>query len=86
VLTLAVPFAIALSFALTLVPSGVAAAAPAAELPVRLATQSQSLNGMWAFKYVAGLDAGQDEAFAQPGFDEASWATLPVPGHWELHG
>jgi beta-galactosidase len=86
VLTLAVPFAIALSFALTLVPSGVAAAAPAAELPVRLATQSQSLNGMWAFKYVAGLDAGQDEAFAQPGFDAASWATLPVPGHWELHG
>ena len=24
--------------------------------------------------------------FADPGFDDSGWATLPVPSHWQLHG
>jgi len=45
-----------------------------------------SLNGRWDFRYVAGLDAGADEAFCKPGFDVSGWAQISVPGHWELQG
>lgn len=72
--------------ALAFGPGGRASAAPVSELPARLATDTQSLNGTWSFKYIAGLDAGVDENFCQPGFDAGSWVSLPVPSHWELHG
>ena len=60
--------------------------APVDVLPVRVSEGAQSLNGGWAFKYLAGLDAGADERFCEPGFDAAGWKTIPVPSHWELQG
>lgn len=47
---------------------------------------SQSLNGEWSFKYIAGLDAGADGMFHEPGFDATAWKTIRVPGNWELQG
>jgi len=66
--------------------AGVARAQQVGELPVRLAADTVSLNGEWAFKYVAGGDAGADESFVQPSFATASWPKIKVPGHWELQG
>ncbi|MCP2327980.1 beta-galactosidase [Hamadaea flava] len=43
-----------------------------------------SLNGTWRFRWHPR--AGAPEDFADPGFDDASWADLPVPSHWPLHG
>jgi len=44
------------------------------------------LNGDWRFKYVPAVDAPADADFHRLDFDASSWATIPVPGHWELHG
>ncbi|MHA6620456.1 glycoside hydrolase family 2 TIM barrel-domain containing protein [Pseudonocardia sp. DLS-67] len=44
-----------------------------------------SLNGQWRF----ALSPTAEEApagFADPAFDDAGWAQLPVPAHWQLHG
>ena len=46
--------------------------------PVRSGASTQSLNGFWEFKYVAGPKADA----APAGLD----ATIAVPGHWELQG
>lgn len=62
------------------------AAGPVQELPTRLATDVRPLDGTWTFKYVPGLDAGADGKFIEPSFDASAWPTIPVPGHWELHG
>ncbi|NUT32272.1 MAG: DUF4981 domain-containing protein, partial [Hamadaea sp.] len=43
-----------------------------------------SLNGSWRFRLWPVADAPAD--FAEPGFDDVSWAELPVPSHWPLHG
>jgi beta-galactosidase len=58
-------------------------------LPPRAAVRSDaprvSLNGDWRFN----LSPTAEEApagFADPGFDDAGWARLPVPAHWQLHG
>lgn len=72
--------------ALSAMPNTAGTAAPVRELPVRLAREALSLDGDWAFKYVAGSDAGADERFHDPAFDVKPWTTLKVPGHWELHG
>jgi beta-galactosidase len=55
-------------------------------LPVRLGEGAMSLQGDWKFKYLPSSELGGDESFFQPAFDVSDWATLPVPGHWELHG
>ncbi|MFT3746564.1 MAG: glycoside hydrolase family 2 TIM barrel-domain containing protein [Pyrinomonadaceae bacterium] len=46
----------------------------------------QSLNGNWAFKYVAGLAIGNDSDFQNPKFDISQWKSIPVPSNWELQG
>ncbi|HZZ96660.1 MAG TPA: glycoside hydrolase family 2 TIM barrel-domain containing protein [Jatrophihabitantaceae bacterium] len=43
-----------------------------------------NLNGMWRFRYSAS-DQDRTE-FATPHYDDSSWAHLPVPSLWQLHG
>jgi len=62
------------------------AAGPVDVLPVRASEGAVLLNGEWKFKYLPTLDAGADTDFFQPFFNVAAWKTIPVPGHWELHG
>jgi beta-galactosidase len=45
---------------------------------------SLDLSGDWRFRLSPRADAGP--GFADPGFDDSGWATLPVPSHWQLHG
>jgi beta-galactosidase len=42
------------------------------------------LSGTWRFRLSRRADA--DPGFAAPGYDDAGWASLPVPSHWQLHG
>ena len=42
------------------------------------------LSGSWRFRYAERADLPAD--FAAPGYDDAGWDTIPVPGHWQLHG
>jgi len=42
-----------------------------------------SLNGTWRFRLWPVADA--PEGFADPAFDDAAWAELPVPSHWPMH-
>ena len=44
-----------------------------------------TLNGDWKFLWVKNSDA-RPVGFWQKGFDDNSWATIPVPGLWELNG
>ncbi len=44
-----------------------------------------SLNGMWRFHY-APSPREAPPGFASEEHDEAAWAELPVPSHWQLHG
>jgi beta-galactosidase len=43
-----------------------------------------SLNGVWRFRLLPHADGPDD--FADPAFDAAGWAELPVPSQWPLHG
>ena len=44
-----------------------------------------SLNGLWKFNWVNdATDRPVD--FWEKGFDDRTWATMPVPGMWELNG
>ena len=45
----------------------------------------QSLDGRWRFSWSA-TPAEAMTGFFAPGLDDSQWATLPVPGHWELNG
>ena len=62
------------------------ATGPQDVLPVRVGEGALSLQGDWKFKYLPSSELGADAAFVRPTFDVAAWSTLPVPGHWELHG
>ncbi|NUR84791.1 MAG: DUF4981 domain-containing protein [Nonomuraea sp.] len=42
------------------------------------------LNGDWRFRLSPVADVPDD--FADPGYDDSGWDTLPVPSHWQLHG
>ncbi|MBD3273920.1 MAG: hypothetical protein GF372_01340, partial [Candidatus Marinimicrobia bacterium] len=44
-------------------------------------TGAVSLNGVWRFM----LD-GPSEEFFHPEYNDAEWATIPVPSNWELQG
>ncbi len=44
-----------------------------------------SLNGMWKFKYTAGIDEAPDD-FMMPDHDCALWDDIRVPGHIQLQG
>ncbi|HEX2852426.1 MAG TPA: glycoside hydrolase family 2 TIM barrel-domain containing protein [Opitutaceae bacterium] len=55
--------------------------------PVRSGVMALPLNGAWQFRYLAGSAPGEDAGFHHPSFPGAgAWKTIPVPGHWELHG
>lgn len=45
----------------------------------------RTLSGTWRF-HLAPRPAAAPAGFAEPGFDDAAWADLPVPSHWQLHG
>ena len=44
-----------------------------------------SINGDWKFNWVANADERPDGFWAE-GYDDSKWATMPVPGNWELNG
>ena len=58
-------------------------------LPPRAAVGSDaprmSLNGQWRFELSPTVEEAP-AGFADPGFDDAGWAQLTVPAHWQLHG
>jgi beta-galactosidase len=56
----------------------------AARAFLRSDAPSLALDGDWAFSLSPRADAPPD--FADPAFDDAGWAGLPVPSHWQLHG
>ena len=43
------------------------------------------LNGSWRFFYGA-TPWTAPEGFSGNAFDDSSWASLPVPGIWQMHG
>jgi len=45
----------------------------------------RSLDGAWRFRLVARPEDVPDD-FADPGFDDADWETIEVPGHWTTQG
>ncbi len=45
----------------------------------------QSLNGIWKFTYV-DVPEQRPVDFYKPGFSDAQWKNIPVPGNWELNG
>ena len=44
-----------------------------------------SLDGTWRFSWVADADQRPTDCFGVD-FDDHNWATMPVPGIWELNG
>jgi beta-galactosidase len=44
-------------------------------------SETMSLNGVWDFNYVSGIDS-LSERFS----DESGWQAIRVPGNWELQG
>ncbi len=46
---------------------------------------TRSLNGAWRFSLARSPEVIPAD-FAQPGFDDAAWAELPVPSNWTMHG
>ena len=44
-----------------------------------------SLDGDWKFHWVANLDQRPTD-FYRTDLDDSAWATMPVPGMWELNG
>lgn len=51
----------------------------------RLSTNYLSLNGLWRFHWVKDFDQ-RPQRFYEVGYDDKAWATMPVPGVWELNG
>lgn len=43
------------------------------------------LDGAWSFHLVPRADDATD-GFEAPGFDDTTWGTIEVPGHWQLQG
>lgn len=48
--------------------------------------ESLSLNGSWKFKYLAPKSAEEPAGFEQPGYNDADWAAIAVPGNWNMLG
>ena len=48
-------------------------------------TRYALLNGVWRFHY-AESPAEAPIGFQQPGFDDTTWKSLPVPSCWQMHG
>lgn len=52
---------------------------------MRMSDNYLSLDGQWKFNYVANADERPTGCFGE-GFDDSAWATMPVPGMWEMNG
>lgn len=50
-----------------------------------LSPRVRSLSGQWRF-HLAPRPSAAPAAFEQVDFDDASWAAIPVPSHWQLQG
>lgn len=50
-----------------------------------LSTRRISLNGDWKFK-LSSCPEERPLDFMQEKYDDSSWATIPVPSNWEMHG
>lgn len=50
-----------------------------------LSESYRCLSGTWRFKLVPRPEAAP-EGFTMPGYDDAGWAELAVPSHWQLEG
>ena len=80
-------------------PDRAAALARGAESPWRLSLNhrpaglerqpipqaSAGFDGPWRFHY-CGTPSDRPAGFHEPGFDASGWASIPVPGNWQLHG
>ena len=55
------------------------------ELP-RDSMWARSLNGTWKFALVESPESALASGFEQPGFDDARWASIEVPGSWAMQG
>ncbi|MEU4223145.1 glycoside hydrolase family 2 TIM barrel-domain containing protein [Nonomuraea sp. NPDC026600] len=51
---------------------------------LRSDARSFDLNGDWRFRLSPSANLPDD--FADPGYDDSAWDSLPVPSHWQLHG
>jgi beta-galactosidase len=62
-------------------------ASPPDEVPARPTASPwvQSLDGNWKFHYAGHPDLAPT-GFHAPDFDVSTWAELPVPSNWQLHG
>ncbi|MFC4471031.1 glycoside hydrolase family 2 TIM barrel-domain containing protein [Streptomyces xiangluensis] len=45
----------------------------------------RSLNGSWRFHWARNPDQ-RPTGFHAPGFDDSTWARIPVPSNWEIEG
>ena len=48
-------------------------------------TYFRSLDGIWKFRWVAE-PSQRDSTFWQPGFNDAGWDDIEVPGNWNVQG
>ena len=46
----------------------------------------QSLNGAWRFRWAPTVREGLCDEHTRPDFDDGGWASIEVPGNWELQG
>ncbi|MGF1747473.1 beta-galactosidase [Vibrio cionasavignyae] len=56
-----------------------------AALQSHSSTNERSLNGEWQFKCFAKPELVEEEVISTA-FDDASWASIPVPSNWQLQG
>jgi len=45
-----------------------------------------SLDGIWKFHWARSVAEKAPREFIEPGFDDADWDEMPVPGNWEMNG
>ncbi|GAB3868331.1 glycoside hydrolase family 2 TIM barrel-domain containing protein [Dactylosporangium cerinum] len=57
---------------------------PALATAAQAAGTTQTLDGVWRFATDPG-NTGEAAGWAQPGFDDSGWATLQIPGNWDVH-
>ena len=54
--------------------------------PVRKGEWTQSLNGIWKFKYIPSFNTENDSLFYHEDFDVSAWDSIIVPGNWDVQG
>ena len=59
--------------------------AEAATHAASLSANYLDLSGTWKFNFINDADNFKSDFF-KPGFNDAQWGTMPIPGNWELNG